>query len=325
MNRSPRVGDKVLIVDDSRESRVFIKEAVRGIFEELIEAEDGITALKAFVENRPTFIITDVEMPSVNGYRFISTVREMEDGKDIPIIMYSATKHSIKDKLEGFSLGTSDFLVKPFEPEEIAARIRYLLKMRDLVRELREKNALLEQLAVTDPLTGLYNRRHFFDAMKEHMALSMRHRFNIACLIMDIDHFKAINDTWGHSAGDDILRKFGSLLNSRRREGELLARYGGEEFAICLFNTGPDKAYQAGERFRNLVRDYGFSSPHYPPLQVTVSIGIAIYPLDGILTPDDLVRAADSALYMAKGEGRDKVVLYNPSMLKKTGSSSEPF
>ena len=301
---------KVLVVDDSQQARVAIKEALTDLFDVFIEADDGLSAIKAFVEEKPGFIITDIEMPSINGYRLISTVRNMEDGKDLPIIMLSGTKNSLKKKLTGFNLGASDFLMKPFEKEELVARVKSLLRTRFLLDELREKNTLLERLAVTDELTGLYNRRHFFDTVKEQMALGLRHNFKIACLLMDIDHFKKINDTHGHIAGDDVLRKVGSLLNSCKREGELLARFGGEEFIMCLFNTDSASVLRAAERFRQLIKSFEFSSNNHPKLHVTVSIGVAIYPQAAIITIDELIKAADNALYRSKVEGRDRVSLY---------------
>src|SRR3989304_2824763 len=283
--------EKVLLVDDSRQARVALKDALKGVFSSFIEAEDGIAAIKAFVEEKPGFIITDIEMPSINGYRFISTIRNMEDGRDVPIILISGTKDSLKKKLTGFNLGASGFVLKPFEGEE-----------------LREKNALLEKLAVTDELTGLHNRRHFFEAVKEQMALGLRHGFKIACLLIDIDHFKKINDTYGHAAGDEVLKNLGSLLRACKREGEILARFGGEEFIMCLFNTDSGHARLAAERFRKLVADHDFS-PVCPGLRITVSIGLALFPQNRVSSIDDLIRTADKAMYASKTAGRDRVTV----------------
>ena len=304
--------EKVLLVDDSRQARVALKDALKDVFSTFIEAEDGIAAIKAFVEEKPGFIITDIEMPSINGYRFISTIRNMEDGKDVPIILISGTKDSLKKKLTGFNLGASDFVLKPFEGEELLARVKSLLKMRNLMEELREKNALLERLSVTDELTGLHNRRHFFEAVKEQMALGLRHGFKMACLLLDIDYFKRINDTYGHVAGDEVLRKLGELLFSCKREGEILARFGGEEFIMCLFNTDSARSRLAAERFRRLVAEHDFSSIS-PGLKITVSIGLALFPQDRAASIDDLIRTADKAMYASKTAGRDRVTVYDPA------------
>lgn len=301
---------KVLLVDDSAQVRAVIRDTLKDVFPVFVEADDGLTAIKAFVEERPGFIITDIEMPSINGYRFISTIRNMDDGRDVPIVMLSGNKDSLKKKLTGFNLGASDFLIKPFEREELLARVKSLLRMRHLMDELKEKNALLEKLAVTDDLTGLPNRRHFFETVREQLALGLRHNLKLACMLMDIDHFKAINDTWGHVAGDDVLRKIGALLASCKREGEILARFGGEEFIICLFNTDSENAGRAAERFRTLVKSYDFSSVYYPAIKVSVSIGLAVYPQGTLISIDDLIKAADKAMYASKIAGRDRVTLY---------------
>lgn len=301
---------KVLIVDDSVSAREALKEALKNIFSSFIEADNGVAALKAFSEEKPGFVITDVEMPSINGFRLIAAVRGMADGKDIPIIMYSAKKQALKDKLKGLTLGASDFLIKPFENEELVARVKSFIRMRDLMDELKEKNALLERLALTDPLTGLYNRRHFYQAIKEQMALGLRHNFRIACLLIDIDHFKNINDTWGHIAGDEVLKEIGRLLDENRRAGELVARFGGEEFIICLFNIDYKKTVLAAKRFNNVLKKHEFSSRHHPPLHITISMGVASFPQDEILTIDELIKAADTALYKAKAGGRDRVVFH---------------
>lgn len=305
--------DKVLLVDDSQPAREAMKTALMDTFTHYIEADDGLTAIKAFVEEKPCFIITDIEMPSIDGYKLISTIRALEDGGNVPIIMISGTKQSLKKKLSGFHAGASDFLMKPYEPEELSARVKSLLRMHRLMEELKEKNLLLEKLAITDELTGLHNRRYFFESAKEQIALGLRQECKIACLLMDIDHFKRANDTYGHAAGDEILRKMGRLLNSCRREGEILARFGGEEFVICLFNADSETALLAAERFRHLIKSYDFSSRIYPERQITVSVGVAIYPQLSTISIDELVKMADKAMYQSKANGRDRVTIYEES------------
>lgn len=303
--------DKILLVDDSHQERAAIKKALKGIFSTFIEAKDGLAAIKSFVDEKPGFIITDVEMPSMNGYKLISTVRKMEDGKDVPIILLSDTKVTLKKKLKGFNLGASDFLIKPYEEEELVARVKSLLRMRRLMLELKEKNTLLEKLSVTDDLTGLFNRRHFFESIKQHLALGQRHNFKITCMLMDIDYFKAINDTHGHIAGDEVLRKIGTLLNACKRDGELLARFGGEEFVMCLFNTDTKSSLKAAERFRKLIKSHDFSTDTFRNIKnITMSIGIASCQQNAVITIDELLAAADKALYKSKADGRDRVSLF---------------
>lgn len=304
------MSQKILLVDDSKSSRASIKKALEGIFKEFIEAENGLVALKAFVDEKPDFIITDIEMPSIDGYRLVSSVRGMDHGKDVPIILISGTKDSLKKKLTGFNIGASDFLIKPYDDEELVARVKSLLKMRNLLTELTEKNLLLEKLAVTDELTGVPNRRYFFDSIKRHLALAKRYRFRVACMLLDIDNFKSINDTYGHMAGDEVLRKIGALLKDSSRGGELVARFGGEEFVICLFNTDPESSLTAAERFRELIKEHDFTTESYPEVNhITASIGVAITAHENDITIDELLKVADKSLYQSKSAGRDRVSL----------------
>ncbi len=308
--------ERILLVDDSRSERTSIKNALGDIFDDFIEAEDGLSAIKAFIDQKPGFIITDVEMPSMSGYRFLETVRQMEDGHDVPVILLSATKDSLKGKLTGFNLGASDFLIKPFNKEELVARVKSLLRIRTLMTELKQKNMLLEKLAITDDLTGLNNRRYFFETVREQLALGVRHNFDIACMLLDIDYFKSINDTHGHLAGDEVLRILGKLLSEAKREGEVLARFGGEEFIICLFNTDTKSSLKAAERFRSIIEKHDFSTEQFPHLDnITVSIGISVCSQhsatsgEGSVTIDELLKTADTALYRSKSGGRNKITL----------------
>lgn len=308
--------EQILLVDDSKSERTSIKNALGELFDEFIEAEDGLSAIKAFVDKKPNFIITDVEMPSMSGYRFLETVRQMEDGQDVPVILISATKDSLKGKLTGFNLGASDFLIKPFNKEELVARVKSLLRIRNLMTELKQKNILLEKLAITDDLTGLNNRRYFFETVREQLALGVRHNFDVACMLLDIDYFKSVNDTHGHLAGDDVLKALGTLLTSAKREGEILARFGGEEFIICLFNTDPDNSVKAADRFRTIIEKHDFSSEQFPKIgRITVSIGVSICSQhlassgDNPVTIDELLKTADTALYRSKSGGRNRITL----------------
>jgi diguanylate cyclase (GGDEF)-like protein len=300
--------DKLLLVERSEGDRGAVKRALKGIFNVYIEVSDAPDAITAFVKEKPGFIIAAGDDAPGGDLGFISTIRDREDGKDIPIMILSVST-AMERKIEAFDIGASDYLTKPFVDDELLARVRSFLRVRDTIDGLKKKNALLEELVLTDALTCLYNRRHFFEAAREQMALGLRHNFKVACLIIDIDHFKQINDTYGHLAGDDIIIKVGGLLNSIRREGELLARYGGDEFVICLFNTDSEKALLAAERFRKQIKVHEFKSPHYPDMRLTVSMGLSIYPQDHITNIDELMKAADKALYRSKRDGRDRVTM----------------
>ena len=299
----------ILIVDDTPYVRAAIRDAVSesGLFSNIIEAGDGAEALKLFVTNKVTFIITDVEMPVIDGYKLVAAIREMESGSDIPVIILTASKKEFLDKIKGLTVGANDYMVKPFDKGELIARIKVLLKMHGLQEELKAKNALLERIATTDELTGLPNRRHFFDTARTIVALAKRNDLPIACLMIDIDFFKKVNDAYGHQAGDIVLKKVAEVMLKSKREGELLARLGGEEFVMCLFKAEEDAAFCAGERFRKRIEEMKLSLDESKDISVTVSVGCSAVAGDSLTDIDKLMAMADEALYRAKNNGRNRV------------------
>jgi diguanylate cyclase (GGDEF)-like protein len=305
----------LLIVDDSPTIRQAIKDAVtaNGMFSTILEAKDGMEALKLFFNNKIDFVVTDVMMPKVDGYKFISAIKESEAGKDIPVIMLSASRKEVVDKIKGLHIGASDYILKPFDQSELLARINVFLKIQELQNELKKKNALLEQLSLTDTLTGLYNRRYFYDHISTHSANLKRHPGHFGCLMIDIDHFKSINDTYGHDVGDKILKRVSGIMTREMRKGEVLARFGGEEFIACLCEANEKEAIVAAERMRKAVENAHLTEDDNP-VMVTISIGGVVYPQQGLENSDNIIKAADEALYHAKKTGRNKVVIYSKSI-----------
>ena len=241
---------KALIIVGTGSGFKSITSALRGIFSHFIEAKDRSSAARAFESERPECVIVASDADNNEACGIASIIRGMQDGDHVPIIMLFANAGKpIDAKLAGFDAGASDCLVEPYETVELVLRVNAALRNFKVVRDIRDENRKLARLAVTDELTGLYNRRYFFEVVQSQMALGTRHGFKIACLLLDIDHFKQVNDSFGHAAGDEILKKTGSILNSSRREGELLARLGGEEFVICLFNTDSESSLLAAEKF----------------------------------------------------------------------------
>ena len=306
----------LLIVDDSPTIRKAIKDAVtaNGMFSTILEANDGMEALKLFSSNKIDFIVTDVMMPRLDGYKFISTIKNSELGRDIPVIMLSASRKEFVDKLKGFNIGASDYIIKPFDGSELLARINVFLKIQELQNELKKKNALLEQLSITDTLTGLYNRRYFYDHIGTHSAKVKRHPAHFGCLMVDIDHFKSINDTYGHDVGDKVLKRVSGIMTREMRSGEVLARFGGEEFIVCLCEANEKEAIVVAERMRKAVEDANLAEDDNP-VKITISIGVVIYPQQGLENSDNVIKAADEALYHAKETGRNKVVIYSKSIV----------
>jgi diguanylate cyclase (GGDEF)-like protein len=223
-------------------------------------------------------------------------------------------------KVEGLELGADDYLTKPFDMLELSARVQSMLRLktlqdelvakcRDLDRmyqDLEKKSQELERLARVDPLTGLFNRRYFEERFYSEFSRSQRYRVPICCLMLDIDHFKRVNDTRGHQAGDCALKELALTLRRTLRDVDLTARYGGEEFVAILPETALREGIRAAERLRASVEANVFEHEG-KPLKITVSIGVASYPVPGINDPEALLRVADDALYRAKEHGRNRV------------------
>jgi len=177
-----------------------------------------------------------------------------------------------------------------------------------------EKVGKFEQLAITDPLTGLYNRRFLEDRLQEEFSRSGRHKQNFCIILADLDNFKMYNDICGHLAGDQVLRKVASLLRRTARDMDVVSRYGGEEFCIILPGTGKKESVFVGERMRRVIEVESFPGESHLPLgRLTISLGIASFPADGV-TANELIHASDLALYQAKAMGRNRLVLFEPSL-----------
>lgn len=306
----------LLVVDDSSAVREMVKNIVTktGWFANILEADNGMDAMRLFFKNKVDFVISDVVMPKVDGYKLIATIKGSEAGKDVPVIMLSASRKEVVDKIKGLNIGASDYVIKPFDSSELLARINTFLKIQELQNELKGKNALLERLSVTDELTGLYNRRYFQLHLKMQATLAKRHNYSIGCLLIDVDHFKNINDTYGHDVGDRVLKGIAQTMASKMREGEVLARFGGEEFTICLNMVDKGGALVAAERMRKAVEDANLGDSS-AAIKTTISIGVAVYPDTNLKNSDEVIKAADEALYQAKRSGRNKVVLYSESFV----------
>ena len=314
---SPKTPSRtILIVDDTAAVRETVRNVLRTtkLFEQILEAETGLQALDLMQKTSVDMLISDVVMSPLDGYKLTATVKRQPRYKSLPVILLTSETDP-GNKVKGLDLGANDYVTKPFDPSELVARVKNLLRIKELQQEVEEKNAQLaelnrqlEALAITDELTGLFNRRHFMERLREEFARSKRYQMDLACVMFDIDNFKKINDQWGHQTGDKVLKELGALLKRSHRTHDLAARYGGEEFILILCQTDHRGAMQFGEQLRKNVQDHPFSSVSGQPFPVTISIGVGSFPAPDVTQPDDLVRVADGALYQAKRTGKNRVV-----------------
>ncbi|MDY6847717.1 MAG: diguanylate cyclase [Thermodesulfobacteriota bacterium] len=299
--------NSILIVDDSKVGRQHILEILQqnSLFNRYFEAGDGLEGFKKVVAQPVDVVLCDVDMPGIDGFKFLAMVKTREELRDIPVIMLTG-KENREDKIRGLELGASDYVTKPFDPGELIARVKVQLKVKSLQDSLKESNQLLLELSNTDPLTRLANRRHLMETLTREFKRSSRGEAPFSLIMVDIDHFKKFNDTFGHQAGDEVLTEMASLLRRHLREYDLAARYGGEEFALVLPDSDLEMAVQVAERLRTATGELSFGG-NMVNEKISVSLGVACYPCENIHSVDDLIRIADDALYLAKKEGRDCV------------------
>jgi two-component system cell cycle response regulator len=307
-----------LIVEDSRATRRIIMKMLEEdrLFDVLLEAENGQTGLRIAASQPVDLVLCDLDMPDLDGFGFLDRFRADTRNETVPVLMLSGTGANEK-KVEGLHRGANDYIVKPCSRDELCARVRNYLRMKLLQDELKRKNHELESInaelarsAITDPLTGLHNRRFFMKRAQEEIKRALRHGRCFGLLMLDVDHFKRINDTFGHQVGDDVLVAVAGCLKKTLRESDLLARFGGEEFIIGLPETGREGSDTLADRLRQVVGGHAM-----PGLDraVTVSVGVAYVPSAGVESVDQLISRADAALYRAKREGRNRVASDAPA------------
>ncbi len=298
-----------LIIDDSESVRNLVNKILteEKVFDTCMLASDGIEGFKLLLKHRPDIVLCDVVMPGLDGFKFLELKDSKPDLLKTPVIMLTS-QEQVGVKVKALEAGASDYLTKPFEAKELIARVRVHLKIKSLQDELERKNLELEKLSHTDGLTKINNRRHFVELLELEYARAERYKAPLSYLMIDIDHFKQVNDTYGHHIGDAVLIEVSKALSSNLRAIDIIGRYGGEEFGIILPGTDPEGSMIVAERNRVRVERLRIDIPEMQKeLQVTVSIGGATYPRQDIKTYEDLVRFADHALYESKGAGRNRV------------------
>jgi two-component system cell cycle response regulator len=292
----------VLVADDFADLRSMVRLCLEGRGWDVREAVDGTAALDACREQPPDLILLDVNMPRLDGWSTLAKLQADSELRHVPVIMLT-TADGPQNVAHGLRRGAHDFVAKPFAPLELCARAEAALRVKRLQDELRRRNRELDQVSRTDPVTGLGNRRGVKARLSELASASRRHGQPLAILMIDIDHFKQVNDLFGHTAGDAVLHEVARRLRSSLRREDVAGRWGGDELIAVLPFTDLTAAHAVAERMRVAVGSQSIPVDDRPPLSVTVSIGCAA----GIADPSVLLEAADEALYQAKRAGRNAV------------------
>jgi diguanylate cyclase (GGDEF)-like protein len=289
----------VLVIDDSMDVHRLLRARLRNEDLELVLVSSGAEGLKAAAEQKPTLILLDLDMPGMDGFEVLRKLKERAETQDIPVIVLSGLQGA-QDKVTAFDLGAVDYITKPFDLTELRVRVRSALKMHRLLRLLAER-------AQVDGLTGLWNRAHFDTRWADEVAGAARHGRALSMAMFDADHFKSVNDTFGHPAGDVVLQGLAKIIQSNCRQADIACRYGGEEFALIMPDTAPEAGLAVCERIREAVA--GMVWARHPDRRVTVSAGLAGTSEPGTLGAAEWIDAVDRGLYQAKKAGRDRVVM----------------
>lgn len=310
------MSNSVLIIDDSvtvREQIIRTLESFN-LFSRYYEAEDGLEGFKKLLSSPVDIILCDLEMPRIDGFKFLSMLKARPDLQDVPVLILTGMNDRER-KIKGLEQGASDYITKPFDPEELVARVKVHLKIKKLQDELKRSNELLLELSNTDHLTGLFNRRYMMEALDKEVQRSIRKGGNLSLIMLDIDHFKQVNDSYGHLQGDVVLQKVALQLQKELRSYDCAARYGGEEFVAILPDSSLKEAVFVADRIRLAVQGTRFSGP-IAKLNLTVSLGVAWFSTDAAQSVDGFIKLADDALYRAKEHGRNRVEFHDPDETK---------
>jgi diguanylate cyclase (GGDEF)-like protein len=294
---------KVLIADNGEDTKSVLGKILLDEGYECIFVENSSEVIDRVYTELPDIIILDLKFSKPHSLEILKQLKSAPSTRDIPVIIITSKRSQLK-LAKGYEFGAYDYISRPFFKQEVLARISNITFACDRVKEL-------EKLLDRDYLTGLYNRRFFMERFLEEIAWSVRYKEPLSIMMLDIDFFKKINDTYGHGCGDEILKQISNALLSVLRAEDIVARYGGEEFIILLPNTNPEGALTAAEKLRVTVQDRNFLCESGDiRLSVTISIGVTIYNGETELSPDRLIEQADGALYSAKEGGRNRVVVY---------------
>jgi diguanylate cyclase (GGDEF)-like protein len=297
----------VLVVEDSISLRERLAASLEAVGATALLAGSVTEAVALLMERPVALAVVGLELPGEQGLSVLQHLRDRGPGHhEVPVIMLS-TRDDLERRLEAFRLGADDFLVKPFDVRELAARATRLHGTFGHIASLEAAAARLLELSVTDGLTQIGNHRAFQEHLKDEFRRAQRYDDPLALILLDVDHFKLVNDQHGHQVGDEVLKGLADTMRAAVRETDFVARYGGEEFAVVLPKTHLAGALTVAERI-----SVDFRALRLGPTQVkvTASFGVSSFPGRAVNTPEQLLRTADEALFRSKREGRNKISLY---------------
>jgi diguanylate cyclase (GGDEF)-like protein len=302
-----------IVVEDSAQDRRLLEAYLKEFGFSTQPAESAAAGLRLARERGPDMVVLDLLLPDRSGYEFIASLKSDPQSSRVPILVVSAMSE-VQDRVKALEAGADDFIVKGFERLEFEARSRRLLRLKRSLDQLNTRCDQALRQAVTDSLTGLYTHGFMRETLESQLQCAERYGTPYSAIFSDIDHFKQVNDRFGHAAGDAVLRAVAQALRGLMRQSDTLVRYGGEEFVALLPHTDGDEALVLAERMRTTVAALRVAVDGAPPIEVTMSLGVASFPADAT-NGEALVQRGDAAMYLAKQSGRNRTVVCgaNPS------------
>jgi diguanylate cyclase (GGDEF)-like protein len=301
---------RILVVDDSRVVRAVLCSALRNGGYQVDEADSGVGALEILAGGGHEAVITDLRMPGVDGFQLLAEVKRRDPDVEV-IVLTGSHATDVTSAVRALRLGAHDYLAKrPSCPDEVLMTVERALEKKRLKDANRRLMVELERVSRRDVLTGLLNRRSLQEALPQEMARARRHEQGLSVALFDLDHFKNINDSYGHQGGDDALRVFARVASTTLREVDVLYRYGGEEFLALLPAADPAGALTAARRVVDALAGTPVVIQGHA-VRMTVSVGVASL-MGSTVSGEELIASADRALYQAKAKGRNQAVAEVP-------------
>lgn len=297
--------DTILVVDDSEIICTIIKDILESPELHISIAHSGEESISIAKNIRPTLILLDIMMTGIDGYETCKILKGFQETKDIPIIFITGNNDS-ESVLHGFEVGAADYVSKPFIPEELKARVKVHMQNVKSKRELQHLMKELREMAITDYLTKLYNRRYFMEKLYNYVESD---NSEFALILFDVDNFKNINDTYGHTAGDTVLVSISNIFRLILREEDTASRWGGEEFLVLLQDVSMEAAAKIADKLRREVERYTFTFEGVY-FHCTITGGIIQY--DRTLSVERNITCADQALYQGKSMGKNLCINFQP-------------
>lgn len=303
----------LLLIDHSETHRAQLRAAVEpsGLFDEILEAPDGIAGLRAVLVKPVDVVVCRLEVAGLDGAKLLPALQAQPQSAAAPLV-FLTSQDDPERRARMLDAGANDVFTMPVHFGELVSKLRIHLRLKRLQDDLRVKNETLRRLSTVDGLTGLRTRRYVDDVLSIEFLRARRYGNALTILMGDIDHFKRVNDDYGHLAGDAALRGVASVLLHDLRNTDVAGRYGGEEILVVLAQNEISGAKILAERWRSAIEEARFADPAGQAFGVTLSIGVASLE-KGMASPEALVGAADAALYRAKNSGRNRVELAGPA------------